>query len=365
MPMQLYVWSPALNAPSIDPKCIIVEAYLRLVQVEYTVVNANDPQYSPTGELPLLKDGSTWIAGVDRIISHLARRGFDGNHDLSQEQRAEYLAYTALAQEKLYDCLLFTWYADMTNFIKNIRPTYAKILSFPSRYLVPIQLKKNAKARLSKYNVEIKDDDKGLPQNEVEEMKELQQSGWHYMYRLVRETYGVLDTLLGDKDFMFGESPTTLDCVVFGQLALHLYPNLAHRRLQHILTNEYPRLARFCDRIKDLYFSSEQQESEVSEDIPSMWRTLWNNPRAFVSNIKDDVMAYMGNDEEDKKERSDAQVDFERKRIWSIAGGVTFLLAYVIYNGIVSVEFGDDDEEYDDGYEYDEYDEDEELVEEL
>lgn len=81
----------------------------------------------------------------------------------------------------LYYIQLFTWYADMTNFVKNIRPTYAKILSFPSRYLVPIQLKKNAKARLAKYSVEITDDDKGLPQNEVEEMKELQRSGWHYV----------------------------------------------------------------------------------------------------------------------------------------------------------------------------------------
>ena len=132
-------------------------------------------------------------------------------------------------------------------------------------------------------------------------------------------------------------SPSTLDCVVFGQLALHLYPNLAHRRLQHILINEYPRLARFCDRIKDMYFSSEQQESEVSKDVPSMWRTLWNNPRAFASNIKDDVMAYMGNEDEEKKERSDAQVAFERKRIWSIAGGVTFLLAYVIYLSLIHI----------------------------
>ncbi|KAI9489236.1 outer mitochondrial membrane transport complex protein-domain-containing protein [Zychaea mexicana] len=353
--MQLYVWSPALNAPSIDPKCIIVQAYLRLLEVDFTVVHANDPQYSPTGELPLLKDGSTWIAGVNRIISHLAKRGLDGNRDLSPEQKAEYIAYSAMAQEKLYDCLMFTWYADMTNFIKNIRPTYARILPFPSRYLVPIQLKKSAKARLAKYNVEIKDDDKGLPQNEVEEMKELQRSGWHYMYRLVREAYGVLDTFLGDKEFMFGDRSTTLDCIVFGQLALHLYPDLAHRRLQHILTTEYPRLARYCDRIKDMYFVSEQPQSGASEDVPSMWRTLWNNPRSFLTTIKDDAMSYMGNQEEEKKKKSQAQLDFERKRIWSIVGGVTFLLAYVIYNGIVSVEFGDeeeyDDYVYNDGYE--------------
>lgn len=78
----------------------------------------------------------------------------------------------------------------MTNFVKNIRPTYAKILSFPSRYLVPIQLKKNAKARLAKYSVEITDDDKGLPQNEVEEMKELQRSGWHYVSYILNQRRG-------------------------------------------------------------------------------------------------------------------------------------------------------------------------------
>lgn len=114
-----------------------------------------------------------------------------------------YISYSALAQEKLYDCLvvyrapksfeesllivlcvqLYTWYADTTNFVKNIRPVYGQLLPFPSRYLVPIQLKKNAKARLTKYNVEIKDDDSGLPQNEMEEMKELRRTGWHYVSR--------------------------------------------------------------------------------------------------------------------------------------------------------------------------------------
>jgi hypothetical protein len=47
--MQLYVWGPALNAPSIDPKCIVIESYLRLIKQEFTTVKCNDPQQSPTG----------------------------------------------------------------------------------------------------------------------------------------------------------------------------------------------------------------------------------------------------------------------------------------------------------------------------
>lgn len=192
------------------------------------------------------------------------------------------------------------------------------------------------------------------------------------MYQLARETYGILQSQLGDKEYMFGDryhfrktskkksihalfSPTTLDCIVFGYLALHLYPDLAHRRLQHILTNEYPKLASYCDRINNLLFSTENNaiESEPVDNVPSLWRTFVNNPTGFFSNVKDDVVSYMGTDsDEHKPEKSKAQVDFERKRIWSIAGGVTFFLAYVIYNGILSIEINDertyDDEDYDD-----------------
>ncbi|KAI8083336.1 outer mitochondrial membrane transport complex protein-domain-containing protein [Gilbertella persicaria] len=353
--VQLYVWGPALNAPSIDPKCIAIEAYLRLIKQKYTIVKCNDPQQSPTGELPLLKDGSIWIAGLDRILTHLTKQGKDANKDLTLEQKADYLAYSTLAQEKLYDCMLYTWYADSTNFIKNIRPTYAQLLSFPTRYFIPIQLKKSAKARLLKYKVEITSDDVGLPQNEKEEMKELLKSGWHHMYQLARETYHTLQTQLGDKEYMF-DQPSTLDCVLFGYLALHLYPDLAHRRLQHILQNEYPRLAQYCDRMKQLLFADQQAiESEPAEDVPSIWRTFKNNPRGFLGTIKDDIVSYMGTSSE-KPEKTQAQIDFERKRIWSIAGGVTFFLAYIIYNGILSIEINNEDDEY---YEYEEeYEED-------
>lgn len=54
----------------------------------------------------MLKDGTTWVAGVDRILAHLGKRGLDGNRELSPEQKAEYLAYSAMAQEKLMDCMV-------------------------------------------------------------------------------------------------------------------------------------------------------------------------------------------------------------------------------------------------------------------
>lgn len=177
------------------------------------------------------------------------------------------------------------------------------------------------------------------------------------MYQLARETYGTLQSQLNEKDYMFGDQATTLDCIVFGYLSLHLYPDLAHKRLQHILTTEYPLLATYCDRMKNLLYSEEQShlESEPSEDVPSLWKTFINNPTGFLGTVKDDVVSYMGT-EEDKKEKSKSQVDFERKRIWSIAGGLTFFLAYVIYNGILSIDISDEGDDFYDDEEYEEED---------
>lgn len=149
-------------------------------------------------------------------------------------------------------------------------------------------------------------------------------------------------------------SPTTLDCIVFGFLSLHYYPELPHNRLQHILKEEYPRLAHFCDRFKETYFSNNESSlSEPAEDIPSFWRTMISHPGSLLGSIKDDVLSYMSkdndndNDEnEQAKKKNPEELEFQKKRIWSIAGGVTFLLAYVIFNGLVSVEIVDDDDEY-------------------
>ncbi|KAI9284463.1 Tom37 C-terminal domain-containing protein [Umbelopsis sp. AD052] len=358
MALQLYVWGPALDVPSIDPSCVAVEAYLRATNANFTVVYANDPQLSPTGQLPLLKDGPVWVAGASRILSHLSKKGHDGNASLSAEQVADSLAYISLIEEKLYDCMLFTWYADQTNFVKTIRPTYAKLLPFPTRYFVPIRLRNNAKARLEKYEVEIKDDDDSqLATSETDDLKKLMETGWHHMYTLARDTYKVLDAKLGEKDYFFGDKPSTLDCLAFGYLSLHMYPMLPHHRLRIILTTEYPRLSLFCDRFKKAYFTEPLPQSESATEIPTLWKSFTNSPVEFFSSIKSNIIGQSGEEKKEEK-KSDAQLDFERKRIWSIAGAVTLFLGYIIMNGIVSIELGDDSGDYEEGEYYEQEEED-------
>lgn len=121
---------------------------------------------------------------------------------------------------------------------------------------------------------------------------------------------------------------------------------LPHHRLRIILTTEYPRLALFCDRFKKAYFTEPLPQSESASDMPTLWKAFTQNPMEFFSSIKSNIIGKPQEKKEEKK--SEAQLDFERKRIWSIAGAVTVLVGYIIMNGIVSIEIDDGSAEYED-----------------
>lgn len=117
----LYVWGPGWDLPSIDPGCLTVIVYFQLlVSEEWGIIECNNPNISPTGidlfqsfiiircyiilknhiikfstsqgELPVLKDGVEWIAGVNNIIRYMKRKGFDADENLTTRQNADSVA---------------------------------------------------------------------------------------------------------------------------------------------------------------------------------------------------------------------------------------------------------------------------------
>ncbi|CAG8682958.1 11956_t:CDS:1, partial [Dentiscutata erythropus] len=132
--------------------------------------------------------------------------------------------------------------------------------------------------------------------------------------------------------------PSSLDAIAYSYLALHLYAELPDSELSTILNTDYPRLARFCERMKDL-LSSRPISHLPSTDLPSFFSGLFTSPRTWFSrNI------WRSNIEEVKREKSEAQIKFERTRNLSIFGAICFVTAYITWNGIISIEFGDEDE---------------------
>ncbi|CAJ0633603.1 13515_t:CDS:2 [Entrophospora sp. SA101] len=228
--LELYTWGEALGLNSIDPKCSSIIAYLQLfVQEEWGVVECNNPNISPTGELPLLKDGLEWISGTNKIIKYLKKKGYDADENLSDKQKADSIA----------------------NYTDKIRPLYAKLVSFPMSYFVSRQLRKNAKERLKKYNVATFRDF-GVIVNNKDKMD-----------KIIKDCYKVLQDKIDSNDYFFGNNLSTLDVFLYGYLAPQLYPDLQNQSLSTTITTQFPRLQQFCDRVKSNLSENNQKINKL------------------------------------------------------------------------------------------------------
>ena len=82
------------------------------------------------------------------------------------------------------------------------------------------------------------------------------------VYRQAEECLALLATKLGDKEFFFGQSPSSLDAVVFAHLAPLLKAPLPSAALQNHL-KACTNLTRFVGRILQRYFPKEIQGTIV------------------------------------------------------------------------------------------------------
>ncbi|CAG8546001.1 8706_t:CDS:2 [Scutellospora calospora] len=304
----LYIWGSHWGLPSIDPACLSVISYLQLVSEDWNVIECCNPNVSPTGELPVLRDGLNWIAGVHNIINHLKKNGLNVDENLTNKQKADSLAFTSYIEECAYDVLLFTWYVDSKNFVEVIRPLYAGLLSFPMQYFIPTQLRDFAKERLTRHGIESVGDTGFLMDKSTK------------LNKIVHESYDVLQKKLGDNEFFFRDQPSSLDVMAYGYLALHKYSELSNPDLATIFNTEYPRLARFCERMKN-YLSSRPISKLPATDLPSFFSGLFSSPHTWFN--RNVWKTY--NVEGIKKEKSEAQIKFERKRNLSIFGAIGFV----------------------------------------
>ncbi|CAG8451103.1 3397_t:CDS:2 [Ambispora gerdemannii] len=318
--IELYVWGACWDLPSVDSGCLAVITYLQIFAADdWGLIKCNNPALSPTGELPLLKDGTEWFAGLENIIKYLKKKEINGEQHLTVKQKAESLAFLSLLQDTIYNALLFSWYGDLKNFVQVIRPMYGKLLPLSVRYILPIQMRNVAEARLEKYGA-------------FESLHEVDEN--HKIYQIARRSYKALSEKLGEKDYFFGSSPTTLDAIVYGYLALHLYPELPSPILSVILKTEYSGLSRFCDRMKSSQILQTPLKILPDFSLPSLFtgfllsRRIW-----FINRYWKPVKS-----DKSKVEKSPAQIDFERKRTIAICGAIIFMTVYVIWNGIITIE---------------------------
>lgn len=237
--IELYQFPTAYGLPNLSPFCMKVETYLRMASLPYRVHWKSAPFGTPKGKLPFIRDGETCVADSSFIIEYLkARYGDPLDAWLTPGDRASALALQRLMEEHLYWAVLHLRWIDDANW-PGTRQAFFGGLPPMLRAIIPVVARRGMRRELHGH---------GMGRHSQEEI-----------VALANADVAALASHLGDKSYMMGERPCTLDAIAHAFLANLLWVPLQHNPIQaHALT--HANLEAYCRRMKARYFP----DSDVS-----------------------------------------------------------------------------------------------------
>ncbi|XP_056449201.1 metaxin-1a [Gadus chalcogrammus] len=293
-PDELFCWEGDWGLPSVDPDCLVLLAYAKFAGAPLKVQKISNPWRSPSGSLPALRTNKGEVLSrTSDIIIHLRKQKYNADYDLSAREGADTLAFSSLLEERLLPALIHTFWMDSKNYVELTRRWYAEHLPFPLSLVVPGRMQAAQQARLRL----------GRSDEALDGGEELEKE----LYHDAAECMNLLSQRLGTSKFFFGDSPSSLDAVVFGHLAPLLKAKLPNAKLQQQLKS-LDNLTLFCSNILLLYFPGDGRE---------------NAGRKASSPAEGGDFDHVPNK--------------RRKQILSALTAVGAMLAYALFTGILSV----------------------------
>lgn len=267
MVLELHIWGPGFDLPSIDAPCLAAIHYLQncLPIDAWSLVPSSEPSISPLGELPALRNGEIWVAGFGNIVEYLrdVSKGdwdLDGDFDLTQQ--ADCAAFSSFIESRGQPLLDLSFYVSSDNYLGCTRRTLGEILKWPSSWTTPHRIRARAKKRaehlgLSSLDVDTAQEDgsedKGLTAHIPKSLRKPKQTVSGLLGRNMQKNRFRLDAvtsdffeplleMLGDKKWFLGERASSVDCLAVGYLALMQTPQLPQGWVKETLETKYTKL---------------------------------------------------------------------------------------------------------------------------
>lgn len=228
----LHQFAPAFGWPNASPDCMKLETWLRMAGLEHRLDNQGDVFKAPKGKLPYVTVDGQALADTQFIIDEPSRRhGLALDAQLRPRERAEATAFQRLFEENLYWAMVYTRWTDDANWPLT-REAFISGMPQPLRAVVPHLARRGLRAQLKGH---------GMGRHRVEEVHAI----------ACRDDSAVAD-FLGDRPFMLGERPCTLDATAYALLANLLWAPVDSPIRRHARAR--PPLEAYCQRMKARYF---------------------------------------------------------------------------------------------------------------
>lgn len=235
--MEIDVWAGKWDLPSVDQQCLQIMAYAKFCGAPIKVNITNNPFWSPSGSLPVLRSGKEKMTSFQSMVNHLESKKYSADSKLTPIQKSECFAINKLLEGKLHPAILYTWWVDEANYIEISRPWYATVLPFPYNYYYPGRYERDAKKYIETMFV----DDEDMSVIETHLLSDAE------------KCLTSLSVRLGEENFFFGKSPTSLDAIVYSYIAPLVKVPFQQCPLQNHL-KACPNLMAFVARITRGYF---------------------------------------------------------------------------------------------------------------
>ncbi|KAL1758357.1 hypothetical protein FB107DRAFT_207506 [Schizophyllum commune] len=247
----LYVWPGEWGLPSMDPSCLAAILYLQLaLPGKFTVSHCMNPDLSPTGQLPFLRDGLTEVATLPAILDYVStERDLNALAGLSPTERAQLVAWSAHAQLNLGDLVSHVFFSVNQNWNKLTHPALAKRLPIPQRYYMPGRIRELHRPRLTTTGLwnPGADASERKPLKEVVKPRPSQSASYARAFereKALEKARSSLDVYARrlENHKLFFSSLTTLDFIVAAHVLLLVDPPFPENILRDLLNNSYPTL---------------------------------------------------------------------------------------------------------------------------
>lgn len=228
--IELHQFPPAFGLPSLSSFCLKLETWLRMVELEFTVVQETDTRRAPHGKMPWIVDDGVAIGDSSLVIEHLKRtRGLDPDAALTPEQVAVALAVQRLVENHLYHVLVhYRWVASDPEVISRFFAGLPALVRPVVTRLVRRKIARDLKGH-------------GISLHRDEEI-----------WQMGRQDLSALSALLGERPFFYGAEPTTTDAIVFGLVVMFVRSPAEPSLVEH--ARSLGNLEPYCDRMLERYF---------------------------------------------------------------------------------------------------------------
>jgi len=228
----LYQFTRCWGLPNASPFCMKLETYLRMANIPYDVVSANNPRLSPKGKIPYIKHDGKAMGDTGLIIDYLKKTFGDPlDAHLSEEQKAIGLAFRRLCEEHLYWTVLFHRWCTPEGW-KVVSSLFFNHLPSWKRILISTLARKHLKKQVYAQGV-----GRHTPA-EVEQMG--------------IEDIKAIACYLKDKPYFFGDEPSSVDACIYAFLAGIAYAPISSH-MKEVL-HQHTSLLRYCERMQQRYF---------------------------------------------------------------------------------------------------------------